>query len=564
MNDPDHAKAFPKYPRLYTMSMADKYTAVCYIFEGVHYQNLCKVENPDGTFYYNEKCLAKLPLYSLTQPYIGFDPNTSSLATTNQELVRYGRQAQTSTWSTIFTMPVVVAIFLVIAALIYLLYHYKDVLSSRFRVNQDHAIDIGDGNLKIGKITFNTREVLGLGSRGTFVFKGSFEKKDKQCAVKRIVSQYLTFADREVDLLRDLQHANLVRYFATERCAQYIYIALEMAEYTLSDLIEKNKFSGLSKEEICKQSALGLQYLHNSDIVHRDIKPQNILISFPKKPNFERNVMITDFGLSKDLNLYPTSHSSSYTTGTQGWMAPEILKAKKECEKLAPSKAADIFSLGCLFYYVIFEGKHPFGEINRRDENIEINKSSLNEFKLHRDDSDPEIRLAIMCNNLVQAMINPSADKRPSISSVLRYPLFWSKKKQLQFLSDVSDRLEGDKIGLDRKIEESRQKVIGYGWKESLSDTFRRELESASSKKRSYNEKRLKDLLRLIRNKKNHFKECSDELKSDFGELPNGFMDYFSTRFPELVPHVYKTMQSLKNETTFMEYYGQEDSFIFE
>lgn len=131
------------------------------------------------------------------------------------------------------------------------------------------AIDLGDGEMRVGKIKFNSSQVLGKGCEGTFVFRGSFEKRD--IAVKRLLPECFTLADREVALLRESDaHENVVRYFCTEQDRQFRYIAVELCAATLQDYIESGVGSDLQKSigilEVLRQATSGLMHLHSLNI----------------------------------------------------------------------------------------------------------------------------------------------------------------------------------------------------------------------------------------------------------------------------------------------------------
>lgn len=420
-----------------------------------------------------------------------------------------------------------------------------------------------DGTIQIGKITFDPKLQLGHGCRGTGVFKGTFESK-QVCAVKRVLSQYVTLAGREIEFLRSLQNPNLVRYLATEEDAQFIYIALELAELTLADLIEGTractfKNIGITKQELCRQSANGLKYLHGMNIVHRDIKPQNILISFPLRPNNERKIMISDFGVSKQLASIDTHHTSSISRcldGTQGWIAPEILKAELDKgRKLRPSKSADIFALGCVFWFIYSDGGHPFGDPFDRQTNI-----LKDDFKPDLSDNFSQEHEALhgMFEPLVRSMIDQEVSQRPPIEAVLSYPLFWTKSLQLQFLLDVSDRIDKEQFNspLVRRID--LPFVVDRDWHKKLDPDVIKDL----SKSRSYNKNSVCHLLRAIRNKKNHYYELPPNLKGILGDIPDQYIDYFTYRFPKLLPHIYIATQLASQESVFKPYYSAIHRFL--
>jgi serine/threonine-protein kinase/endoribonuclease IRE1 len=143
------------------------------------------------------------------------------------------------------------------------------------------------------------------------VFKGQFEKRE--VAVKRLLPECFTLADREVTLLRESDtHENVVRYFCTESDRQFRYIAVELCLATLQDFVEKKITKEIDSlieiKDVLYQATNGLAHLHNLSIVHRDMKPHNVLLSFPDKSGKIR-VMISDFGLCKKLNLGKSSFS---------------------------------------------------------------------------------------------------------------------------------------------------------------------------------------------------------------------------------------------------------------
>lgn len=164
------------------------------------------------------------------------------------------------------------------------------------------------------------------------MFKGSFEQRE--VAVKRLLPECFTLADREVSLLRESDtHENVVRYFCTESDRQFRYIAVELCSATLQDYIEGKNASQLKQlisiKEVLYQATNGLSHLHHLNIVHRDIKPQNVLISLPDQKNRVR-ALISDFGLCKKMNVGKASFSKrSGVTGTEGWIAPEMIKGHR-------------------------------------------------------------------------------------------------------------------------------------------------------------------------------------------------------------------------------------------
>lgn len=463
---------------------------------------------------------------------------------------------------------------------------------SKNRTQIPSALANAQNVILVGKIAFDSKEIIGKGSAGTCVYKGWFEGTTA-IAVKRVITEHFTLAQREIDLLRQLHHPNVVRYFATESDSSFKYIAIELAEFSLADFIEKRTLSLLEQGErsedeslfdssltplyILESSCNGLSHLHNHNVIHRDIKPQNILIC--KTPSGSYKVLISDFGVSKTLtsdSAASMSHEFISTTrvlkGTDGWIAPEVIKGKLDRintsstsdSSLSSSatsssidykscKQMDIFSLGCLFYYVFTNGHHPFGDHPvERQSNIINNKSTLSH--LENEDQIGE-------RTLIASMISYDPSERPSITSVLNHPLFWSKSRRLQFLQDVSDRIEREAINSELTIclERGKWDVIRGDWQRYLPQEIQAELNNH----RSYRSTSVSSLLRAIRNKRHHYRELSAEVQEMLGSVPDGFMSFFDNKYPRLVYHCYVAMQAYKDESLFKEYYDQDASWSF-
>ena len=123
------------------------------------------------------------------------------------------------------------------------------------------------------------------------------------------------------------------------------------------------------------QMAEGVKYIHSKDLVHRDIKPDNVLI-YAKD---EVLLKISDFGCSKRSHEGEFSLSSQIS-GNQNYLAPEILAIINSDERQTDIKmtnASDVFALGCTFYKFLTKGQHPFGQGFSIALNILEGKSNL-------------------------------------------------------------------------------------------------------------------------------------------------------------------------------------------
>jgi len=169
----------------------------------------------------------------------------------------------------------------------------------------------------------------------------------------------VTQLEKEIQILQELDHPNIVRYLGYERNDQFINILLEyVSGGAIDNLIRK---FGCFNENIiriyCKQLLCGLQYLHSKEIAHRDIKGANILL------DNHAQVKLSDFGASKKLeDLIPSINGKKSFAGTPYWMAPEVVQRGYELEDPTIYYKADVWSLGAVIIEMA-TGLPPWGDL---------------------------------------------------------------------------------------------------------------------------------------------------------------------------------------------------------
>ncbi|KAM2099461.1 hypothetical protein FF1_026761 [Malus domestica] len=417
----------------------------------------------------------------------------------------------------------------------------------------------GINGRRIGKLVISSTEIS-KGSNGTIVLEGVYD--GRSVAVKRLVLAHHEMAFKEIQNLRASdQHPNIVRYYGLEYDKDFVYISLERCTCNLDDLIQifpnssqnpvagvyevrlkslKNIMSDVDLWEpdgfpsrqllkLMRDVVSGLVHLHEMGIIHRDLKPQNVLLIK------DRNLCakLSDMGISKRLS----GDRSSLGCGSSGWQAPEQLHRRRQ------TRAVDMFSLGCLLFYCITGGRHPFGDQFERDRNID-----RNEMDLLLVEHIPE------AVDLISRLLNPDPEIRPKASEVLLHPLFWNSETRLSFLCDFSDKVELDKLansGVLTALESIAPIAFGGTWDKEMDPAFLTEIGY-----KRYKFHKVRDLLRVIRNKSSHYIELPEQIQELVGPFPEGFDFYFARRFPRLLFEVYKFVcQNYREEKCFGKYF---------
>jgi len=165
----------------------------------------------------------------------------------------------------------------------------------------------------------------------------------------------------------------------------------------------------MTEKDILRQLTKGLAHLHNLGIVHRDIKPTNILI-FVSDDGTEL-IKLADFNISKVLksNKDFTNTNVTNPSGTSGWMAPEVYESERFDFKV------DIYALGLIFAYTLSGGKHPFGDEDSFERKARIRKKEAM-VMTQKDLKIPFSRDSVAFELIKSMLVEPT--KRPIIAQV--------------------------------------------------------------------------------------------------------------------------------------------------
>lgn len=301
-------------------------------------------------------------------------------------------------------------------------------------------------------------EVLDLIGKGNF---GSISKILRKSDDKILVWKELDYGRMsekekqnivsEVNILRDLHHPNIVRYYdrIVDKKNTKIYIIMEYCEGgdigLLIKRLKKNK--ELIPEEIIwkifTQLVLALHECHNhkdGKILHRDIKPSNVFL------DAENNIKLGDFGLSRMLSN--ESYFAYSHVGTPYYMSPEQIEEVKYNEK------SDIWSLGC-FLYEVTTFNPPFEATNQLSLALKIKKGKVEPISN---------KYSSELSKVIMWMLNVDQNKRPSVDELMNYPSVMIRIKERKLkehylkMKKMEEMIKEKESEIIKREEESKAK----------------------------------------------------------------------------------------------------------
>jgi len=245
-------------------------------------------------------------------------------------------------------------------------------------------------------------EEIGRGSFG-MVFKAKQKSLDRLVAIKYLTPQgkldqkeILRFK-REAHTMASLSHENIVTIYDYAYQQGTYYIVMEFIDGTT---VQEALDEGFSQEQalfLAEKTLRALRYAHTKAIIHRDIKPGNILLGK------EGQVRIADFGLALLHESTAVRSTMSHTAGTIAYMAPEAMVSPREVDH-----RVDIFALGCVLYQ-LFERTHPFPGKTIGDISYKI---------LHETPTPPK-NIDASLSDAIMSCLEKDREKRISLAQLL-------------------------------------------------------------------------------------------------------------------------------------------------
>ena len=253
------------------------------------------------------------------------------------------------------------------------------------------------------------KRVLGHGQYGT-VREGTLIGHDLSVAIKSVskekVKGNLLLLKRELEVMRSVDHPNLIKYYEAYEDERYIHIVMELC--TGGDLLERIMTIGvIDEQQVCvlmRKLLRAVVHLHEINITHRDLKPDNFLFASKDR---DSEVKIIDFGMS--IKSLAVTEMTSFV-GTPYYLAPEVITGNY-------GPQCDIWSLGVVMY-LLLSGEQPFEGSNISDI---LRKIVIGDFSFR---SSTWSAVSYPAKDLIGRMLTISPYKRITLKEALSHSWF--------------------------------------------------------------------------------------------------------------------------------------------
>jgi WD40 repeat protein/tRNA A-37 threonylcarbamoyl transferase component Bud32 len=301
---------------------------------------------------------------------------------------------------------------------------------------------------------YRIESLLGWGGMSVVYLAEDLRLK-RRVALKLLASdlaQDESFRDRflrESELAASIDHPNIVPIYEAGKTEELLFIAMRYVEgRDLKERLERGELAPRESVGLLAQVASALDAAHARGLVHRDVKPSNVLLDTGARPDGSDHVYLADFGLSRRVSEEGAAGDDGPLMGTIDYVAPEQIAGEELDGR------ADVYSLGCVLYEC-FVGEPPFG----RDSELAVVFAHLEAEPPAPSERRPELPVAFDAV-IASALAKDPKQRYPSCRELARAALAVAVGEASRELVDVASRAAAGRSGLSEVEAELAGRVV--------------------------------------------------------------------------------------------------------